>query len=151
MNFANKTIAITGAASGIGLATARLLAAQGARLALADTKPNLHDSGSTIRGEYVHTRVDVRDGVAVKSWIEVTLKKFGRLDGAVNMAGILTSATPLIETRDEDWEQSFAVNARGMFNCLREEIRAMSRNKDVKKGAIVSSHPSPPKGSWSIH
>lgn len=138
MAFANKTIAITGAASGIGFATARLLAAQGARLSLADTKPNLRDSARSLSGAHLNTLVDVRNASAVDSWMDATLKKFGRLDGAVNMAGILTPATPLVDTRDEDWEQSFAVNARGMFNCLRAEIRGMSTNENGRKGAIVS-------------
>lgn len=138
MAFANRMIAITGAASGIGLATARLLAAQGARLSLADTKPILRDSARSLPGDHSSTLVDVRNAGAVNSWMEATLMRFGRLDGAVNMAGILTPATPLIDTMDENWEQSFAVNARGMFHCLRAEIRGMRRNEGVRKGAIVS-------------
>ncbi|OAL07222.1 NAD(P)-binding protein [Phaeosphaeriaceae sp. SRC1lsM3a] len=139
MAFASKTIAITGAASGIGLATARLLAVQGARLSLADIKPTLHDSTNSLPGEHIRTLVDVRNASAVDSWIEATLKRFRRLDGAVNMAGILTPATPLVDTRDKDWEQSFAVNARGMLNCLRAEIRGMKMNEGAVKGSIVSA------------
>lgn len=141
MAFASKTIAITGAASGIGLATARLLAVQGARLSLADIKPTLHDSTNSLPGEHIRTLVDVRNASAVDSWIEATLKRFRRLDGAVNMAGILTPATPLVDTRDKDWEQSFAVNARGMLNCLRAEIRGMKMNEGAVKGSIVSTQP----------
>jgi NAD(P)-dependent dehydrogenase (short-subunit alcohol dehydrogenase family) len=138
MAFTNRTIAITGAASGIGLATARLLAAQGARLSLADTKPTLRDSARSLPGDHLNMLVDVRNVSAVNSWMEATLKKFGRLDGAVNMAGILTPAIPLVDMIEENWEQSFAVNATGMFHCLRAEIRGMSRNESVRKGAIVS-------------
>ncbi|KAH3914325.1 hypothetical protein HBI56_092530 [Parastagonospora nodorum] len=53
------------------------------------------------------------------------------------MAGILTKATPLVETRDEDWDTSFAVNAKGVFNCLRAEIRAMKPGGSIVSAASV--------------
>lgn len=81
----------------------------------------------------MHSVLDVRHSASVDQWIDATLKKFGRLDGAVNMAGVLTPAAPLVDTRDEDWERSFSVNARGVFNCLRAEIRGMNG------GSIVST------------
>ncbi|KAF1912220.1 oxidoreductase [Ampelomyces quisqualis] len=138
MSFANKTIAITGAASGIGLATARLLASQGARISLADTNRNVEEAAESLGDQHMYTVLDVRHSSAVDEWIDQTIKRFGRLDGAVNMAGILTKATPLIDTPDEAWDDSFAVNSRGVFNCLRAQIRGMNQNKGGG-GSIVSA------------
>jgi NAD(P)-dependent dehydrogenase (short-subunit alcohol dehydrogenase family) len=125
MSFSGKVIAITGASSGIGRATARILASQGACVSLADTNPSIKKIALSLPGDQMYSAVDVRDQHAVNLWIGNTVSCFGKLDGAVNMAGILTKATPLVETRDEDWDASFAVNAKGVFNCLRAEIRAM--------------------------
>lgn len=139
MSFTNKTIAITGAASGIGLATTRLLASQGARISLADTNRSVKNAAESLEDKHnhMHTILDVRHAASVDQWIDHTLKKFGRLDGAVNMAGMLTKATPLVDTRDEDWEESFEVNVKGVVNCLRAEIRGMNRGMSGG-GSIVS-------------
>jgi NAD(P)-dependent dehydrogenase (short-subunit alcohol dehydrogenase family) len=141
-NFAGRTVAISGAASGIGLATARLLAASGARVSLADTNHSVKAAADALPGSHMHTIVDVRNAEAVDTWIGSTVKRFGKLDGAVNMAGILNPAKPLVETTDEDWDKTFAVNAKGMFNCLRAEIEVMSMG-----GSIVSK----PVSSQSSH
>jgi NAD(P)-dependent dehydrogenase (short-subunit alcohol dehydrogenase family) len=110
MSFAGKVIAITGAASGIGRTTARLLTSQGFCVSLADTNPSVKEAVQCSPGEQMHAIVDVRDPDAVNSWINKTVSRFGKLDGAVNMAGVLTKATPLVDMKDEDWDLSFAVN-----------------------------------------
>lgn len=134
MSFSGKVIAITGAASGIGRATARILALQGACVSLADTNPLVKKTALYLPGDHTFSTVDVRDQHTINSWISNTVSRFGKLDGAVNMAGILTKTTPLVDTRDEDWDTSFAVNAKGVFNCLRAEIRAM------KPGGSIVCH-----------
>jgi NAD(P)-dependent dehydrogenase (short-subunit alcohol dehydrogenase family) len=68
--------------------------------------------------------------------IEHTLQKIGKLDGAVNMAGIIRPAKPITESTEGDWDFIFAVNARGVFNCLVAELKAMSPG-----GSIVSRLP----------
>lgn len=87
-----KVIAMTGAASGIGLSAARLLASRGAVLSLADVQTELlNEAAMSIRkdgGQCITFVVDVRDGKMVDAWIEQTVEKFGRLDGAVNCAGV---------------------------------------------------------------
>lgn len=92
-NFQGKVIALTGGASGIGLATAKMLASRGAILSLSDMNESLLASTSkdiTAAGGDVSTTVlDVRDRKAVESWILGTVEKHGRLDGAVNLAGVI--------------------------------------------------------------
>lgn len=134
--FHNRVIAITGAASGMGLATAQLLASRGALVSLADVNAQtLASALQTLEQPDRHllTTLDVRDGQQVRMWIESTVTRFGRLDGAVNMAGVITKAMPTIEVTDEDWDLTFAVNVKGVLNCLRSELKAMSRG-----GSIVS-------------
>ena len=134
--FHNKVIAITGAASGMGLAIATLLASQGAIISLADLNENAmkaavsHFDNSS---RHIYTVVDVRDSKSVNSWIERTIKDLGKLDGCVNMAGIITKAAPIKDMEEEDLQFSLDVNTKGVFNCLRAQLRAMGMG-----GSIVS-------------
>ena len=133
-------VAITGAASGMGLATAKLLAERGALISLADVNTEALDQAVKLLEQsekHMATTVDVRNGSAVSEWISQTVAKYGKLDGAVNMAGILTHATPITDTSDDDWKRTFDINVHGVFNCLRAQIRAMGDS-----GSIVSMIPS---------
>lgn len=141
-------IAITGAASGIGLAIATLLASRGAVIALAD----INESGlskavsslSEVKGSsksHTTTVVRVEDSSAVSSWIEDTKSKFGRLDGAANFAGVyrdkqrgFTNAT------DEEWDTTMAINAKGVWNCLRAELTHMTEGGSIVSAASVAGH-----------
>lgn len=98
-------IALTGGASGIGLATARLLASRGAVLALADqNQKGLDETIKSLSGSS-HTShvVDVRDGKQVSSWITDVFQKHGKLDAAVNAAGVLGPPTLVADTTDDNW------------------------------------------------
>lgn len=121
----------------MGLATARLLASKGAVLSLADlNEPALKAAAEALpknHGEHIYTTIDVSNPKSVDEWIQSTKTTFGKLDGAVNMAGIIRTAKPITEMADADWESTFAVNSRGVFNCLRAQLRAMSDG-----GSIVS-------------
>lgn len=92
---AGKVIALTGAASGIGLATAHLLASRGATLSLADVNAAALDKAEKeIRAKYPGVQVlpyelDVRTEEQVGKWIETTVGVFGRLDGCANLAGVI--------------------------------------------------------------
>ncbi len=112
----------------MGLSTAELLASRGAVISLADINEEaLKAAARSLPNSDKHlaTVVDVRSSKSVDSWIESTVQKFGRLDGAVNMAGIITAATPVTEETDENWDFAFNVNARGVFFCIRAQLRAM--------------------------
>ncbi|KAI1425432.1 hypothetical protein F5Y12DRAFT_375091 [Xylaria sp. FL1777] len=139
-SFEGKVIAITGAASGMGLATARLLASRGAVISLADiNEAAVKDATVSLERyhgqEHIYSVVDVQSSKAVNSWIDTTVQKLGRIDGAVNMAGIIKHAKPVAESTDEDWESVFAINARGVYYCLRAQINAMASTG----GSIVSA------------
>ncbi|KAI1362922.1 hypothetical protein F5Y08DRAFT_256510 [Xylaria arbuscula] len=138
--FQGKVIAITGAASGMGLATARLLASRGAVISLADINETaVKDATRSLEchhdQEHMYSVVDVSKSEAVDSWIGATVKKLGRIDGAVNMAGIIKHAKPIAESTDEDWETVFAINAKGVYYSLRAQIKAMAEGG----GSIVSA------------
>lgn len=138
-SFDGKVIAITGGASGMGLATAKLLASRGASISLADlNEGGLQEALSTFSEDngkrHMYTAVDVRKTESVDAWIEATVAKYGRIDGAVNMAGVIRPAAPTEEVSDDDWDFVMAVNATGVFKCLRAELRAM---KKTGVGSIV--------------
>lgn len=123
----------------MGLATAQLLSSRGATISLADLNAEaLAIALKSMRGESKHMAevVDVADGESVDVWIAKTIERFGRLDGAVNMAGVIAPAKPIVEQTVESWDFVFSVNARGIFNCLRAQLKAMGPG-----GSIVSCTP----------
>lgn len=108
-------IAITGGASGIGLSLATLLAKRGAILSIADvSQQSLDKAAETLKeasgAEHVTThRVDVRDYSQVEGWLKATVEKFGKLDGAANLAGIFGLGS-LEEMEAEQWDRIIGVN-----------------------------------------
>lgn len=138
-SFNNKVIAITGAASGIGLATAKLLASRGAKLAIADVQAKaLEQAVSELKSagapDVVSTVVDVSKNESVDSWIAETVKHFGRLDGAANVAGVEGKTqvlANLTEMLNEDWDFIISVNLTGVMYCLRAELRVMERGAAI--------------------
>ncbi|KAJ0426896.1 hypothetical protein BJY00DRAFT_297840 [Aspergillus carlsbadensis] len=121
-----QIIAITGAASGIGLATCRMLASHGAVLYLADRdSKGLEAAISSLENSSAHmkTTLDIRDSSQVDTWIRSTIKEFGQLDACINLAGVVTDGRPLADESDENWAFLMDVNAKGVFNCLRAQLK----------------------------
>lgn len=121
----------------MGLATAKLLASRGAIVSLADINESaLKKATESLPGsdKHMHTVVDVRSSQSVDAWIKATVENLGKLDGAVNMAGVISPAKPITDETDETWNFNFDVNARGVFFCLRAQLRAMRPG-----GSIVST------------
>lgn len=88
----------------MGLATARLLASRGAIISLADlNQPGLQTATKSLPGSdrHMYTVIDVRNSDSVNAWIDSTVQKLGRLDGAVNMAGVITPATSVSNMSDD--------------------------------------------------
>ncbi|KAF2422862.1 3-oxoacyl-reductase [Tothia fuscella] len=140
--FKGKVIAITGGASGIGLATAHLLASRGASLSLADIQEtSLEEAKAEILAKHqtdIFTfAVDVRDYAKVESWISSTVSHFGHLDGAANLAGVIPKDIglgSLVNQDLEDWNFVLAVNLTGVLHCLKAQLKVLNDN-----GAIVNA------------
>ena len=124
-----KVALVTGAAAGIGRATALAFAEEGAKVMVSDideaggqeTVKLIRDAG----GEAVFTRADVSAPEDVTALIAATVERFGRLDCACNNAGIEGRVAPLAEQSLDDYEKVLAINLRGTFLCLQAEIRQM--------------------------
>ncbi|MFH1930223.1 MAG: SDR family oxidoreductase [Pseudomonadota bacterium] len=129
MKLKGKIAIVTGAKSGIGLATAIRFANEGAKVVVADVK-DAHQEVNEIakRGaEALFVPVDVSNGSQVATLIEKTLAAFGRLDVLVNNAGI-ELAKKITDTTEAEWEHVMNVNLRGVFLCSKAAIPVMQRN-----------------------
>lgn len=138
--FTGKVAFVTGAASGIGRATALAYAREGARVALVDLPgQGLHavqDEISTAGGTALAIECDVADEAQVARAVDRTVSELGGLHVAFNNAGIEQPNTALAETEAEDWDRIFAIDVRGMFLCMKHEIRRMQGEGG---GAIVNT------------
>lgn len=118
----------------MGLATAKLVASRGAIVSMADiNEAALITAIESLAGsnKHIYTVADVRDSSQVDSWIQSTVQRLGKLDSAVNMAGVISPATRITEITDETWNFNFAVNSTGLFYCLRAQLRAMGAGGSI--------------------
>ena len=106
--FSDRSVVVTGASSGIGAAMVRQFAAEGARVVAADLNPPPEDHG------VLSVQVDVADAQSVRAMIDAAVETFGTVDVLCNNAGT-GSTTDVVECSVEEWDQVFAVNARGVF------------------------------------
>ncbi|MBB4019011.1 meso-butanediol dehydrogenase/(S,S)-butanediol dehydrogenase/diacetyl reductase [Chelatococcus caeni] len=124
----DRSIIVTGAARGIGAAIARGLAAEGARVAVADlSKEKADETARAIReagGSAIAVEVDVRDRAAVRTMIDEAVKAHGPLDVIFNNAGV-AQTKPFLDITEEDWRFVNEVNALGVLIAMQEAIRTM--------------------------
>lgn len=129
MTLAGQRALVTGGASGIGRAIAQALAAEGARVAVADRAPlaTIEAVVAEIGGQGAFAlQADVADEAQVLAMIDAVLARLGGLDVLVNNAGILIEK-PLLETSAADFDRLIGVNLRGVFLVGREALRIMTR------------------------
>jgi NAD(P)-dependent dehydrogenase (short-subunit alcohol dehydrogenase family) len=133
----SKVALVTGAARGIGLATAERFLAEGWRVALLDIEGELlRDAVGALKrpDQAMALPCDVSNSDAVNAAIEAVGTRFGRLDALINNAGVATFA-PLLETTNEDWNRILAVNLTGPFLCTKAAVPLMRARGG---GAIVN-------------
>jgi NAD(P)-dependent dehydrogenase (short-subunit alcohol dehydrogenase family) len=136
-----KIVLVTGGSTGIGRATAGILAAEGATVVIADlqdmegakTVQGIHERGG--RAEYHH--IDVSDYGQISTLIKDTVGRHGSLDGAFNNAGIEGPTAKILDVSLEDWQRVIRVNLTAVFICLKCEIEQMV--KQEQGGSIVST------------
>ncbi|HPU53734.1 MAG TPA: SDR family NAD(P)-dependent oxidoreductase, partial [Burkholderiaceae bacterium] len=128
-DFSQKVALVTGAASGIGLATAQTFASGGARVVLADRHRDVGEAAAaSIReagGQASFVEVDVADAGSVQAMVDAVLALHKRLDIAVNNAGVAGGRTPTDRYALDLWHQVIGINLTGVFHCLRSELPAM--------------------------
>ncbi|MFF4368290.1 SDR family oxidoreductase [Streptomyces sp. NPDC001594] len=123
-----KTVAVTGASSGIGEATARRLAADGHRVLLGARRTDrleritaeINESG----GRAAYRRLDVTDAADTRAFVDAALGAHGRLDALVNNAGLMP-LSPLAALRTDDWDRMLDVNVRGVLHGIAAALPAM--------------------------
>lgn len=150
-----KVIAITGAAGGIGSATAAVLASKGATLSLADTdKQALDKTAEDLREKYgvdvLTAEVDVLQTEQIDRWINDTVERFSKLSGGVNMAGTLGKdfgLKPAHEICDKDFDLVMAVNVRGLMAAQRAQLRKLEDGGSIVNTASISAKMGMPHAS----
>lgn len=138
---AGKVAFVTGAANGIGRATALAFAREGASVVVADVSEAGNQETArmieTLGAHALAVRCDVSRAEDVKAALARTVEVFGRLDFAFNNAGIEPGKpAPTAQYEEEEWDRIFAINLRGMFLCMKHEIPLILKQGG---GAIVNT------------
>jgi NAD(P)-dependent dehydrogenase (short-subunit alcohol dehydrogenase family) len=140
LSFENKVALVTGAAMGMGLATAQAFAEARAAVVLADVNDESLQAATTELIAAGHQALaihcDVADEAEVADLIEQTVAIFGRLDAAFNNAGIMIPAVETADAEGEDFDRAVAINLRGVWNCMKYELRQM---REQGSGCIVNN------------
>lgn len=130
-DFKGQVALVTGAAKGMGLATARAFAGNGASVVLADIDGDLAAQEAkrivSEGGTAVGTACDVADETQVTAMIDLAVAQYGRLDMAFNNAGIQVPPSDAADEPLESFERVTAVNQRGVWACMKHELRVMRR------------------------
>jgi 2-dehydro-3-deoxy-L-rhamnonate dehydrogenase (NAD+) len=147
-----RAAAVTGGASGIGLAIARRLHASGARLSLWDARADALAAAAAELGGAHTAQVDVRDYAAVERARGATLAALGRLDILVTSAGITGPNVPVAEYPLDDWRAVIDVNLTGTFTCMRavvEPMRAAGYGRIVAIASVAGKEGNPNAAAYS--
>jgi NAD(P)-dependent dehydrogenase (short-subunit alcohol dehydrogenase family) len=138
--FGDKVALVTGAGGGIGRATARAFAREGASVVVADIDEGANRETARLieedGGLVIAVRCDVTSNLDVKAALHAAVDTFGGLDVAFNNAGIEQSTMPAADITEQDWDRVLAVNLRGVYLCMKHEIPLLLQRGG---GAIVNT------------
>jgi NAD(P)-dependent dehydrogenase (short-subunit alcohol dehydrogenase family) len=139
ISFEGKVALVTGAASGLGLATARAFAESGASVALADWNEKatraVADELTAQGHKAIGIRCDVSDDAQVEAMVDQTVAAFGGLNAAYNNAGVQNVLAETADTTREDYDRVMGINLRGEWSCMKFELRQMRKQGS---GVIVN-------------
>lgn len=139
-NFDGKVALVTGAAAGMGLAAAIAFAEAGAAVVMADSREEIvhaeADRLTTAGHKVIALKCDVSDDAQVERMVERTVAEFRRLDAAFNNAGVMAHLAPTADSTREEWDRVIGINLRGVWSCMKYELRQMERQGS---GAIVNN------------
>lgn len=135
--YEDKVVLITGSAGGIGLASAKKFAEEGAKIALVDLKKESVDKAAEEinDAEVITFGADVTDESEVEKFVQETKDHFGRIDVFLNNAGINCNTEDLVDITQENIESVFSVNVFGVFYGLKHVLRVM---KEQKSGSVIN-------------
>lgn len=154
MDLTDKVVIITGAASGIGKATAELAASRGARCFVSDIAPGpVERVASEIRaggGKATACVCDVTSQAQISDLVAFVLKEAGRIDGLVNNAGVIRMET-LFEITPESWNKVFDVNVGGVFFMLQAVAKVMVDRNIPGRIVNIASEAGRRGSEWSAH
>jgi NAD(P)-dependent dehydrogenase (short-subunit alcohol dehydrogenase family) len=140
LDFTGKVALVTGAASGMGLATAQAFAEAGAAVVLADFREDVVKSEaqklSATGHKVIAIHCDVSDEMQVEHMVHKAVSEFGRLDVAFNNAGVMARVASTVDSTREDWDRVIGINLRGVWSCMKYELQQMERQGC---GAIVNN------------
>lgn len=133
MDFSGKVALVTGGSSGIGEATAIRFAQAGARVVITGTRADVGEAKAAALRDAGHevqfVAGDVSQEADVKGWVDATLDHYGRLDFAVNSAGVYQyEAGTIVDIASDYWDRLIAINLRGIYLSMKYEIAAMLRS-----------------------
>ena len=131
LDFTGHVALVTGAASGMGLATAHAFAEAGAAVVLADLREDVVKAEAqrltTAGHKAIAIRCDVSDDLEVEQMVERAVNEFGRLDAAFNNAGVMARIAPTADSTREEWDRVIGINLRGVWSSMKYELRQMQR------------------------